>query len=184
MLSADFGFNSSEENGGRLLDPTLGGGALLDVGIYPISLASMIFGKPSNVTGLAKLGRTSVDKHNGIVLMYPQGELALLHSSIEVNTFHEASIMGTKGRIKIHSSWWKSNAMTVMRDNHKNDFLECPYAGSGYQYEAAEFMKCLREKRQESEIMSWEETLSVLRTMDTLREQWGLKYPGEVFKGI
>lgn len=179
MLAADFGFRAEAEGEGRLFNLSLGGGALLDVGVYPISLASMLFGKPSSVTGLAKLGRTSVDKQNGAVLMHPQGQLAVLHSSIEVTTFQEASIMGTKGRIKIHSSWWKATAMTLMRETNKNDFLECPYVGSGYQYEAAEFMKCLREGKTESDIMPLDETLSIMKTMDTLREQWGLRYPSE-----
>ena len=88
--------------------------------------------------------------------------------------------MGTAGRIKIHGSWWKATSMTMMRETHRNDFLECPYVGNGYQYEAAEFMKCLREKKLESEIMPLDETLSIMRTMDSLRAQWGLKYPGEV----
>jgi predicted dehydrogenase len=178
MLAADFGFHA-EEGSGRLFDPALGGGALLDIGVYPLSLASMIFGKPSNVAGLAKLGRTGVDKQNGMVLMYSQGQLAVLHSSIESTTFQEASIMGSKARIKIHSSWWKANAMTLMRENNRNDFIETPYAGNGYQYEIAEFMRCLREKKLESEIMPLDETLSIMRTMDTLRQQWGLRYPGE-----
>lgn len=181
MLAADFGFHAEAEGeGGRLFNLALGGGALLDIGVYPVSLASMVLGKPSKVATLAKLGRTGVDKQNGIVLMYPQGQLAVLHSSIEVTTFHEASIMGTAGRIKIHSSWWKATSMTMMRETHRNDFLECPYVGNGYQYETAEFMKCLREKKLESEIMPLDETLSIMRTMDSLRAQWGLKYPGEM----
>lgn len=178
MLAADFGFLAGEEEG-RLVDPALGGGALLDIGVYPISLASMIFGKPSDICGLAKLGRTGVDKQNGIVMMYPQGQIAVLHSSIEATTFQEATIMGSKARIKIHSAWWKATAMTLMRENNKNDFIESPYIGNGYQYEVAEFMRCLREKKLESEIMSLDETVSIMRTMDSLRQQWGLRYPGE-----
>jgi predicted dehydrogenase len=179
MLAADFGFRAESEGRGRLFNPSLGGGALLDIGVYPISLASMIFGKPQHLSGLAHIGRSGVDKQDGIVLSYPRGQMAILHSSIEVSTFHEAAIMGTQGRIKIHSSWWKATAMTVMRENNKNDFIECPFAGNGYQFEAAEFMNCLRRKKLESEVMPLDETLAIMKTMDCLREQWGLKFPME-----
>lgn len=179
LLTADFGFNAESDTNSRIFSPTLGGGALLDVGVYPLSLSSMVFGKPAKALGLARIGRSGVDKTEGIILSHPSGALSVLHSSIEVTSFHEATIMGSTGRIKIHSSWWKSNAMTLLRDNHRNDFIECPFTGNGYQYEVAEFMRCLREHKTESDIMPLDETLAILRTMDELRAQWGLKYPGE-----
>ena len=178
MLAADFGFRADPNTDKRLFAPELGGGALLDIGVYPISLSSMIFGKPTQTTGLAWLGR-EIDKQQGIILAHPRGELSILHSSIEVTTFHEATIMGTNGRIKIHSSWWRASSMTLMRETHRNDFMECPYSGNGYQFEAAEFMNCLRNGRLESEIMPLDETLSILQTMDDLRNQWGLRFPTE-----
>jgi hypothetical protein len=137
----------------------------------------MLFGPPTKIAGLASMGATQVDHQEGMVLMHGKGQLSILHSSIDATTFQEASIMGTQGRIKIHSSWWKAAAMTVMRENLKNNFVECPMVGNGYQYEVAEFMNCLRNGKLESEIMPLDETLSILKTMDTLREQFGLKYP-------
>lgn len=177
-LQADFGFRK-EGTEGRLFDPALGGGALLDVGVYPVSFASMILGKPSEITGEAEVGPTGVDEQNAIVLTHPGGQLALLSSSLRANSFQEASIVGTQGRIRIHRGWWRGADMTLTLDAGGEEFLEFPYTGNGFQFEAAEFMECLRDGRLESSLMPLDETLSILRTMDTLRQRWGVKYPGD-----
>ena len=179
LVTADLGFRAEANAAGRLFDPALGGGALLDVGVYPVALASMIFGAPTEAASLAKLGDAPVDLQEGIVLRHAEGQLSVLHASIEVTTFQEASILGTLGRIKLHSPWWRSTAMTLMRENLKNDFWECPFNGNGYQYEASEFMACLHSGKLESDVMPLNETLSILTTLDSLRLQWGLRYPGE-----
>ena len=171
LLTADFGFKV-ENRTGRLFDPALGGGALLDVGVYPASLASMIFGAPSQVSGAAELGPTGVDEQAAAVLRHPRGQLALFHASIRSHTFQEAALMGTLGRIKLHSAWWKGSDMTLFLDDGGEEFLEFPYTGNGYQLEAAAFMECLRQGRLESEVMPLDETLSIMKTLDSLRAQW------------
>lgn len=178
MLSADFGFRAAQQVG-RWFDPALGGGALLDVGVYPVSLASMIFGAPSQVTGFADLGPTGVDEQSAMVLRHPKGELAVLNAAIRLNTPQEATVFGTLGRIQMHAGWWKGSAMTHYLDSGGEEFIEFPFTGNGYQFEAVEFMRCLREGRTESPVMPLDETLSIMQTLDTLRAQWGLKYPGE-----
>jgi predicted dehydrogenase len=178
MLSADFGFRAAAPVG-RWFDPALGGGALLDVGVYTVSLASMIFGKPSQVTGYADLGATGVDEQAAMVLRHAKGELAALQAAIRVNTPQEATVFGTLGRIHLHAGWWKGSAMTHCLDAGGEEFLEFPFTGNGYQFEAEEFMNCLREGRTESRSMPLDETLSIMQTLDTLRAQWGLKYPME-----
>lgn len=177
-LAADFGFRK-ESREGRLYDPALGGGALLDIGVYLVSLASMIFGPPSRVTGVAELGPTGVDEQAAMVLGHPQGQVAVLHTSIRANTFDEASIVGTRGRIKLHRSWWEGSDMTLFLDEGGEEFLDFPFTGNGFQFEAAEFMECLREGRLESKILPLDETLTIMKTLDALRAQWGLKYPME-----
>ncbi len=178
ILTADFGFRA-EKREGRLFDPKLGGGALLDVGIYPVSLASMLFGPPSEVTGVAHLGPTGVDEHAVMALRHPMGQLASLHTSLQVNTAHEACLIGTRGKIKLQASWWKGSDLTLYLDGGGEEFLEFPFTGNGYQFEAAEFMNCLREGCLESAVMPLNETLSIMKTLDSLRAQWGLKYPME-----
>ncbi len=177
-LEAGFGFQR-EKREGRLFDLALGGGALLDIGIYPVSLASMIFGPPTQITGLAEIGPTGVDEQAAIVLGHPQGQLAVLHNSIRVNTFQEASVTGTRGRIRLHRGWWKGSDMTLTLDQGGEEFLDFPFTGNGYQFEAEAFMECLRAGELDNKIMPLDETLSIMKTLDTLRAQWGLKYPME-----
>lgn len=178
MLQADFGFRTDVNPAGRLFAPALGGGSLLDVGVYPISLASMIFGTASQVTGLAHLGETGVDEQAAIVLGYPGGALASLTTGIRINTPHEAFILGTDGHIKLHGPWWKPSTLTV-NSGGKSEEVTIPYESVGMNYEAEEVNQCLRAGKTESAIMPLDETLAIMKTMDILRAQWGLKYPME-----
>jgi predicted dehydrogenase len=179
LLSADFGFRADMQAESRLFNPSLGGGALLDVGVYTVSLSSMIFGPPLQVSGMARIGETGVDEQCAFVLGHQQGQLAVLYAAIRTNTFQEAVILGTTGRIKINAPWWRPESLTVMRDDLKNDFIESPITGNGMQYEAAEFMHCLRMHKSECPTMPLNESLSVMKTLDTLRAEWGLRYPVE-----
>jgi predicted dehydrogenase len=179
LVTADFGFRAEFDPKSRLFDPQLGGGALLDVGVYPVSFASMIFGEPSAVNGTAVLGQTQVDEQAAITLKYSSGRLAILHTSIRANTSCEAMVVGSRGRIRIHSPFWKASRMTISIDGKKDETIELPYSGHGYHFEATEFMNCFRAGKVESPIMPLDETLSIMRTLDTLREQFGVKYPME-----
>lgn len=178
MLQADFGFRAGVNPESRLFNPALGGGGLLDVGVYPISLASMLFGTPSQITGLAHLGETGVDETAGMVMSYGSGRIAVLSTGIRVNTPHEATVLGADGQIKIHSPWWKPSAMTLSASG-KSEEITLPYESNGYQFEAQEVARCLKAGKTESDIIPLDETLHVMRTLDTLRSQWGLKYPME-----
>jgi predicted dehydrogenase len=177
MLTADFGFRAEYHEEERLFNPVTSGGALLDVGVYPISLASMIFGAPTRIASHAQLGPTGVDEEAAIILSHAQGQLAVLSTAIRLETPQEAIIMGTAGRIRVHSPWWRPTAMTISREGRSDELMEFPFAGNGYQFEAAEFMGCLRTGKLESRLMPLDETLSIMRTLDAIRAQWGLRYP-------
>ena len=179
MLSVDFGFRADVDPKSRLFDPHLGGGALLDVGIYPISLASMLLGPPTRITSMAHLGETSVDEQAAIIFGYGEGQLAILATAIRTDTPVEATLSGTKGRIRIHAPWYHGTALTLSVTDHEDVVMRLPYKGNGYTHEAIEVMRCLREGKLESDIMSLDETLSIMETMDTVRAQWGLSYPME-----
>ena len=179
MLQVDFGFRTSFNPQGSLFDPALGGGALLDVGIYPVSLASMIFGTPERVTGMAHLGETGVDEQSAMIFGYAGGQLALLSQAIRTNSPHEALLLGTVGKIRVHSSWWKATTITLSVDGRPDELIDLPEVGNGYNYEAAEVGRCLRAGRTESNVMPLDETLAIMRTLDEVRAQWGLRYPGE-----
>jgi predicted dehydrogenase len=179
LLSADLGFRSQVNPASRLYDPALGGGALLDVGVYPVSLASMVFGAPADVTSRGHLGTTSVDEQGGIILGYTGGRLAILYASIRATTPHEATIMGTEGRLRIGLDWHKPDRVTITRPGQPDETTHLPFDGNGYNYEAAEVNACLRAGRTESAVMPLDETLAIMRTLDEIRSQWGLRYPGE-----
>lgn len=179
MVTADFGFRAEVDPHHRLFDPALGGGALLDVGIYPVSLAFMALGAPARVTSMAHLGHTGVDEQAAVLLGYEQGQLAVLTTAIRTQTPQEATLFGTLGSIKIHSPWWCSPQLTLAINGETKRIIERPIAGNGYNYEAAEVMACLRAGRTESEIMPLDETLAIMEILDEIRAQWGLKYPGE-----
>jgi predicted dehydrogenase len=179
MLNVDFGFRTDVDPASRLFDPELGGGALLDVGVYCVSLASMVLGRPSRSVGLSHLGETGVDEQASVVLEHEGGRLANVSIGIRTATPQEATIMGTDGYVRIHSPWWRPTSMTISRPGEESETVEAPVSGNGFNYEAAEVMWCLEAGKTESDIMPLDETLSVMRTMDRIRAAWGLRYPSE-----
>ena len=175
LLTADFGFLAPYNLSGRLFNLALGGGALLDIGVYPLSLAFMIFGPPSCTRGMAHLGKTKVDEQSAVILAYEEGQLAILYFSLQINTPQEAIIMGSHGHIRIHAPFWQPCEMTVSVRG-KNDVIQIPFSGNGYNYEAHEVMNCLLAGKTESDIMPLDESLEILKTMDDIRQCWGLTY--------
>lgn len=179
MMTADFGFRAGINPEGRLFNPSLGGGALLDVGVYCVSLASMIFGAPARMASLAYLGATNVDEQAGMILGYSGGQMAVLSTAIRTTTPMEALISGTEGQIRIHSLFWRPTRLTVSVYGKETNEIDMPLVGNGYNYEAQEVARCLRTGLLESDVMPLDETLAIMKTMDELRAQWGLRYPME-----
>ena len=178
MLYADFGFRARINPKGRLFDLALGGGGLLDIGIYPVSYASMIFDtQPATISSQAHIGETGVDEQAAIVFGYDKGQLALISCGVRIKTPHEAKILGTDGMITVPRFWDGRTAILSTGDKEEEVTLEC--AGNGYECEAAEVARCVREGKQESDFMSHDDTLANMQTLDAIREQWGLKYPME-----
>jgi dihydrodiol dehydrogenase / D-xylose 1-dehydrogenase (NADP) len=179
MITADFGIQRNFDPEHRLFNPELGGGALLDVGIYPVSLASMFLGTPKRITSIANLSETGIDEQSAIILGYDQRQLAVLYTAVIIETPIEMILIGTEGRIRIHSPMYVPTRFTLSLRGKKDEVVEMPLEGNGYNYEAAEVMCCLREGKLESKIMPLDETLSVMKTLDQIRAQWGLRYPME-----
>jgi predicted dehydrogenase len=178
-LHADFGFLPIERNPkGRLLNLELAGGSLLDLGIYPISLASMILGKPSSMQTLAHIGETGVDEQASWIFKYPGGELAILMSSLQCETRQEAFISGTLGNVRIHKQCWKPQKMTFSETNgDAQETVEMPFTGNGFNYEAESFGNLLLEGAKESSVMPLSESLEIMTQLDQIRQEWGLVYP-------
>jgi predicted dehydrogenase len=178
-LIAEYGIQADFDPQHRWFAPELGGGALLDLGIYPVSLASMVFGPPARITSMCHLGETGVDEQAAIILGYDEGQLASLFTALRSETPWEAVIQGTKGRIKLHRPLYSPAELTLTLTGQEDQVVEMPFPGEGYTFEAVEVMRCLRAGELESDVMPLDETLAIMKTMDQIRAQWGLKYPTE-----
>lgn len=161
----------------RMYNPRLAGGALLDVGIYTLSYAHMIFGRrPDRVSGSADMTWTGVDKTSEYHLDYGQGVRADLSSSFVEERPRHAIITGSKGIIKV-PLFPSADQLTITRPGRAPETMECEPAG--FEHEIREVHRCLREGLIESPMMPLDETLDIIRTADSLRALWGMKFPGE-----
>ena len=180
LLQSNFCFRAGWNPESRLLSPELGGGALLDVGIYNVALARMIFGRdPSRINSMAHLGETGVDELSSLILGYDDGAMAVLTSAIRTNTSNAAVIYGTDGYIKIPHMFWKPHAIVVKAGQSSEETITFDSTGNGYNYEVEEVARCLRSGALESNIVPLDTTLSNMKILDCCREQWGLVYPME-----
>lgn len=178
-LQADFGFKASTPPAQRLYDPLLGGGSLLDVGIYPVFLALSLFGKPKTIQASITPYDTGVDEQCAMSFTYEQGVLASLSSSFAADTPVEAVIAGTKGRIL-----WKNRFHNAIGEIElvldKNPPVKIDVhreSGYGYQFEARHVGDCLKKGLIESPVMKWEDTLMLMETLDAIRSTCGIRYP-------
>jgi predicted dehydrogenase len=160
----------------------LGGGALLDLGVYPVSFAHLLLGEPSDVTARAVLSPEGVDLQTGALLGWDGGALAQVHCSITGGTGNGASVTGSKGRIDIPSGFFHPERFVLHRDGRDpEEFTADPADGprTTLRHEALEVMRALRAGETESPVVPLDGTLAVMRTLDTIRERIGVRYPGE-----
>ena len=177
LLSADFGFREEVDPTSILFDPAAGGGSLLDVGVYPLSLASMLLGRPDRIEAVAHLGATGVDESCAFVLHHPDGAIAVGQSSIVAGTPQRASVSGTRGRIVLHPPWWSATRLTLEVEGEAPREIELPVVGHGYGPQADAVASALRENRLEDDRMPLDETLAIQETLDAIRTRCGLVYP-------
>ncbi|MEM7658961.1 MAG: Gfo/Idh/MocA family oxidoreductase [Bacteroidota bacterium] len=180
LLTAEFSFlSSTRDPADRKFNPALAGGALLDVGIYPVALAYDLFrADPEAVRSLHQAFSTGVDEQSAYLFRYPNGAMAVLSSGFAAHGAKEAVIAGTKGTIRI-PLFWKAQEVIVELTDQAPVRHEFPYAATGLQHQAVSMMAALRAGKLECEEMSWEMSLQLARMMDRLRTEWGLVYPGE-----
>ncbi len=177
-LHADHGQHFDLDPASRLYDPALAGGALLDLGVYPVSFAHDLLGVPDAVRAVGTLTETGVDGQVGIVLSYGDRTQAVLHTTLWAKTPTTAAISGTEGRITVAGDFYTPTSFRVeRRDGRSWEFAQpTPH---GLQFEAAEVARRVAEGATESPRLTWGDTLAVLRTMDEVRAQVGVVYPGE-----
>lgn len=179
LFDASFCFNKPFDPNNRLFAPELGGGALLDVGIYPISLATLLFGQPTDISGQCHKGSTGVDDYVDIHFAHEGDIQSFLRASTRLAAPVTATIVGSEGHIHIHERFHHPSQITLNRYHSGAEEFHFPYTGNGYQYEIAEIEKCLAQGQLQSHFMSWQDTLNAMSLMDTLRSQWQIIYPQE-----
>ncbi len=162
----------------RLHNPDLAGGALLDLGVYPVSFAHDVLGVPDRVQATGSLTPTGVDGQISIALGYGERVQASLHTTLWSRTATTAVIGGTEGRIEIETDFYRPTAFTVIRNDGSYWSYDREVEG-GFQYQAAEVARRVAEGATESPVITHEDSLAVMRTMDEVRRQVGVVYPGE-----
>ncbi|MET7314794.1 Gfo/Idh/MocA family oxidoreductase [Streptomyces thermoviolaceus] len=186
-VQADFGLAGPFPSSHRLRDPHLGGGALLDLGVYPVSFAHLLLGEPSDVTARAVLSPEGVDLQTGALLSWEDGALAQLHCSLTGATAGGASVTGTEGRIDVPSDFFNPQRFVLHREGRDPEEFTAQRTGGpgdgGFRHEAAEVMRALRAGETESPLVPWESTLAVMRTLDAIRAHTGVRYPQEAASG-
>jgi predicted dehydrogenase len=164
----------------RINDPALGGGALLDLAIYPVSFAIDLLGLPTRILASATLGDTGVDQQTALIFEHEGGRQSVSHSAIDTAGPVRASVIGTEARVDIERTWYAPTSFTVT--NSEGEVLERfeqPVASRGMEYQALEFERMLAAGERESPLLPVAESVAIMAVLDEVRAQIGLHYPGE-----
>jgi predicted dehydrogenase len=178
MIQADFGFRAPEPLAQRLYDPLLGGGSLLDIGIYPVFLALSLLGKPIEIQAAMTPYPSGVDEQCAMTLKFPGNALAVLSSTFAADTPVEALIMGTKGRIHMRNRFHNAiGTLEIVCGKDESKQIQVHREeGYGYQFEARHVGECLRRGLTESPVMSHADSLQLMETLDAIRQVCGVRY--------
>jgi predicted dehydrogenase len=181
QVIADRGETLSTDPLHRLNNPLLAGGALLDLGIYPASFASMAVDgrEPETVQAVARMTETGVDAQTSMIFAYADGVHAAITTALDARGANTAVIIGTEGRIVLREPWARMCPVELILNDGTTHTTLLPHTGFGLRHQASEVGRCLRAGELESPVITLDETLAIMRTLDRVRERIGLAYPGE-----
>jgi predicted dehydrogenase len=171
-VTADHGQWFARDPGFRLFAPELGGGALLDLGVYPVSFASMVLGTPDRIVSLIDPAFTGVDGQTSMLFGYASGAQAILTCTSSAKSPTRGAIVGTDARIEIEGDFYAPTSFTLITRAGDPTYFEAPDEGRGLWYEAEEVARCLREGLLESPLMPLDESVSIMETMDAVLAQF------------
>jgi len=175
-VRADFGFASIHSKESRIFNKKLGGGSLLDVGIYPVYLSLLLLGEPKSIQVEAEMTDTGVDKNCTMMFHYENGAIANLFSSIAEKTPTDGEIVGTKGSIKLHSRFHHPQKITIDVNGEASKTIEENYRGGGYIHEIEEVNNCLFEGKTESDLLPLDISLRLSKILDLVKNEINLDY--------
>ena len=173
-VKADFNFYADEKLGGRLFDKNLGGGALYDVGVYPLFLSYIMLGIPKEIMAKSIYSKNGIDLQTSMILNY-ENEQAILHASIHSESDMKAIIGGTQGHIKLNAPWHVADGYSIVKDNQEEVFNFLTL-GKGYSYEAIECHNCIRNNQIESQLWSHQNSLDLSRIVEEIKFQIKLPF--------
>ena len=179
QIVADFGFAANFGPEHRVFNPALGGGALLDLGIYPLSVAAGLLGPVLEVRAQAQMGPTGVDVQTGFMLKHAGGGMSVCSCSFLARSPAELTVSGELGQVRMNTMFHRATSVTVKLADGSERTVETPYLGNGYVHEIIEAQRCWREGLLESPAMPVEETLALMGVMDEIRRQIGLTYEAD-----
>jgi predicted dehydrogenase len=179
-IHADHGQRLADKGISRLVEPDLAGGALLDLGIYPVSFAHMILGMPLHITSDSVMTEKGVDAQTSIILTYEGGAQAVLTTTMIEQTPCRAVVAGLNGWLEIDRTFYNPAAMRVILNDGSTTEYPNTYKGHGLREQAEVFKQLVLTGKLESEILTWKDTVDIMKTLDAVREQIGLKYPFEI----
>ena len=178
-IHADHGQRLADQGIARLIEPELAGGALLDLGIYPVSFAHMILGNPAHITSKAVMTEKGVDAQTSMIFTYNSGAQAVLTTTMIEQTPCRAVVAGLNGWLEIDRTFYNPAAMRVVLNDGTVTEYPNTYTGHGLREQAETFKQLVRSGKLESDILTWADTVDIMKSLDTVREQIGLKYPFE-----
>ena len=178
-IHADHGQRLADQNIPRLIEPQLAGGALLDLGIYPISFAHMILGNPLSINSTAVMTDKGVDAQTSMIFTYENGAQSILTTTMIEQTPCRAVVAGLNGWLEIDRTFYNPASMRVVLNDGSVTQHPSTYTGHGLREQAESFKQIVQSGKMQSDVLSWQDTIDIMKTMDTVREQIGLKYPFE-----
>ena len=178
-IHADHGQRLADRGIARLVEPQLAGGALLDLGIYPISFAHMILGNPTSITSTAVMTEQGVDAQTSMIFTYDTGAQAVLTTTMIGQTPCRAVVAGLHGWLEIDRTFYNPASMRVVLNDGSVTEYPSTYTGHGLREQAESFKHIVQSGALESEVLTWKDTVDIMKSMDTVRSQIGLKYPFE-----
>ena len=180
-VKADFGFHMPFDQDSRLFNPSLGGGSLLDIGIYPLLLATLCLGYPDEIKALASLTELKVDDEMIAILNYNKRGLAQIQSTIRANTRTEAFIFGDNGSFWVPGRWIDSHKFYLLKSDGQEELIHSPWDGFGYQFQISAVEKCLAQGLLECPLVPHSLSIQLMNQMDEIRKQTGIVYPEDAF---
>ncbi|KAA0129587.1 Gfo/Idh/MocA family oxidoreductase [Chryseobacterium sp. SN22] len=180
MVRANFGFQANPEPDSRLLNPELGGGSLMDIGIYNVFTALDILGKPDEISVSINPAGQGIDEQCAVVFKYHNGAMASLFSSISANLETEVEICGTLGRLKLTAPFYDPTSVLEYDADEKKTVIQTEKEeGLGYQYEAHHATGCLLKGSTESTVVPHDYSILLMQTLDRIRNLAGIVFPDE-----